>query len=72
MAGLTRLELATFCVTGRHSNQTELQSHDCHIVGIFIQSGQSVNLTTRVLVLAGQTELQSHDCHIAGIFIQSG
>ena len=25
MAGLTRLELATFCVTGRHSNQTELQ-----------------------------------------------
>ena len=27
MAGLTRLELATFCVTGRHSNQTELQSH---------------------------------------------
>ena len=24
-AGLTRLELATSCVTGRHSNQTELQ-----------------------------------------------
>ncbi len=27
MAGPTRLELATFCVTGRHSNQTELRSH---------------------------------------------
>ena len=27
MAGLTRLELATFHVTGERSNQTELQSH---------------------------------------------
>lgn len=27
MAGPTRLELATSCVTGRHSNQTELRSH---------------------------------------------
>ena len=27
LAVLTRLELATSCVTGRHSNQTELQHH---------------------------------------------
>ena len=27
MAGLTRLELATFRVTGERSNQTELQPH---------------------------------------------
>ena len=27
MAGMTRLELATFCVTGKRSNQTELHSH---------------------------------------------
>ncbi len=27
MAGLTRLELATFRVTGGRSNQTELQPH---------------------------------------------
>lgn len=27
MAGTTRLELATSCVTGMRSNQTELRSH---------------------------------------------
>ena len=27
MAGTTRLELATSCVTGKRSNQTELRSH---------------------------------------------
>ncbi len=35
MAGLTRLELATFRVTGGRSNQTELQPHNlwvCHLV----------------------------------------
>ena len=36
MAGPTRLELATFCVTGRHSNQTELRSH---LLGIVAQFG---------------------------------
>ena len=29
MAGTTRLELATSCVTGMRSNQTELRSHIC-------------------------------------------
>lgn len=32
MAGTTRLELATSCVTGMRSNQTELRSHfSCHV-----------------------------------------
>ena len=29
MAGATGLELATFCVTGRRSNQTELRPQRC-------------------------------------------
>ena len=32
MAGPTRLELATFCVTGRRSNQTELRSHKLYLI----------------------------------------
>ena len=35
MAGTTRLELATSCVTGMRSNQTELRSHIGHFFIIY-------------------------------------
>ena len=35
MAGTTRLELATSCVTGMRSNQTELRSHSLRNTIIF-------------------------------------
>ena len=47
MAGLTRLELATFRVTGGRSNQTELQPHKRGI-NFFMRSFNPTSLLTEL------------------------
>ena len=59
MAGTTRLELATSCVTGMRSNQTELRSHLIRIIIIIAKfliaipflNSESENIQTRYFII---------------------
>ena len=72
MAGTTRLELATSCVTGMRSNQTELRSHiQLSFVWLWYLSLLRAYLNfSFVLDSLSQTELRSHIQLFVDLYIQ--